>query len=872
MKLYTWKDVQRKLFMNCILWENINVEIMVYSDNLEIIVKDAETEKLIKDILKTIFSEKYDKDKDIILLDLAGKRMDVLFEFDEDVEYKEKASIPLFRYVLYQQDAYYSELIGKELSGVPVLSFQSYKGGVGRTLSLLAFARAWSSFSDFEREQKLLIVDADIEAPGITWLMTEESTTLFSYLDLLELIQQSVSKEECIATSVEMLSKQLFRIETEKGSVEHFVLPVYRYLEQLLDMYASPESLATSYNKKYVLAEVLSEIGKRLGADMVLVDLRAGLSDFSAPLLFDPRVKKYLVTSTSKQSVMGTEILLEQLCKGLPMNDNSIIPEIFLTMIPQNIDVQNIISKLTGIYEENIDDEHKSILDNLVTKLPFASELIHLESMEQIMKALKERDFYNNILQLVKNTYLEPEKVMESSQRNEAIAKIHEFANRQITAEGNGTLKILMTTSLSNLIKKFQTEIPNAVIIGAKGSGKTFLYREMLRNICWETFMQEQYEKKINEKAQKTITIVVPLLASGNVNGFSEIMDQAIKEANRVLEINMSKGAFLDNQGTIFRFLEKKHTRTEWKQFWMNLLLKTLGKEEESLEKLDNALKKRNRRMVFLVDGLEEIFVEVSSEDSEKAAVITLCMEVISELKLKYSNIGLLVFIRKDMVRDAIMVNYEQFYSQYSSLELKWSSTEALRLVVWLVNQAIPGFYQERVSIENASKEMIENALCKFWGNKLGSPKSNEANSSRWILAALSDFNGQIQARDIIRFLIKATENTGTDIYGDRYLMPKEIKKAVSECSEDKIDEIKQEIKRLTPIFDKLENASEEQKKLPFSRDTFNLPQEEEKLLIQEGYLKIEKDKYYLPEIIRHALKFKYEKGARPKVLALLLK
>ena len=46
----------------------------------------------------------------------------------------------------------------------------------------------------------------------------------------------------------------------------------------------------------------------------------------------------------------------------------------------------------------------------------------------------------------------------------------------------------------------------------------------------------------------------------------------------------------------------------------------------------------------------------------------------------------------------------------------------------------------------------------------------------------------------------------------------------------------------------------------------------EEKVMKQEGYLRIENDKYYLPEIIRHALNFKYERGARPKVLSLLLK
>ena len=108
------------------------------------------------------------------------------------------------------------------------------------------------------------------------------------------------------------VSELIVKIETEKGRAEHIVLPTYRYVEQLLDMYASPESLAVSYNKKYILAEVLSKLGEKVNADLVLIDLRAGLSEFSAPLLFDPRVKKYLVTSTSYQSIKGTGILLQQ--------------------------------------------------------------------------------------------------------------------------------------------------------------------------------------------------------------------------------------------------------------------------------------------------------------------------------------------------------------------------------------------------------------------------------------------------------------------------------------------------------------------------------------------------------------------------------
>ena len=42
--------------------------------------------------------------------------------------------------------------------------------------------------------------------------------------------------------------------------------------------------------------------------------------------------------------------------------------------------------------------------------------------------------------------------------------------------------------------------------------------------------------------------------------------------------------------------------------------------------------------------------------------------------------------------------------------------------------------------------------------------------------------------------------------------------------------------------------------------------------MIKQGYLKIYKEQYYIPEIIRHHFGFRYQTGARPKVLALLLK
>ncbi len=875
MTLYTWKDIERELLLNKDKWKGVISDTEIYTDEVIIYLKKGQAEDDAKKILREIFEKKYDYGK--ILLDLSDKYLSVSFEIDEDVE-SNNVVTPLFRNVLYQKTAYFNDLIEKELPGVPVLAFHSYKGGVGRTLSLLAFVKAWSELNNLENPQKLLIIDADIEAPGITWLTMKQEEAAFSFLDLLEVTQETDNADEIIELIADKVSELTVKIETERGRAEHIVLPTYRYVEQLLDIYASPESLAISYNKKYILAEVFSKLGEKLNAGLVLIDLRAGLSEFSAPLLFDPRVKKYLVTSTSYQSVKGTGILLQQLGKGLPLNENSKIPEVLLTMVQNGMNTAEIISELVAVYHPDITEGDNSIMDDIVTELPFASELVHLETLSKIMANLSGRDFYKNILDIVKNSYMISKKtknVILKMSRNDVINNIHEFASNQITAEGNGTLEVLMTESIQNLIRKYKNNIPNTVIMGAKGSGKTFLYREILRNQYWEKFVEHMSK---NEPASRDLSggkyiLTVPLLASGNAGGFPEVIKNAIAEYNQyTAKGKISNTVYVDSKDMLLEHIRKDHDTLEWKEIWKNVILNAFNNLYQSLEEIEKDLQNKNVKIVFLLDGLEEIFEHTISSENEKNAIRALCRDLVDEMKIAYHHVGLMIFLRKDMARDSLTINYEQFYSLYRTVELQWSNTEALRLAAWLTSQAVPDFYRENIPIETAPGEIIEQTLNRLWGVKLGKPTSNEANSSRWILAALSDFNGQLQARDIIRFLEKATNHIGKAVYEDRYLMPAEIRKAVSECSNDKIGEIRDEIKALGPIFDKLEHASEEKKVLPFTADTFNLTQAEEKVMKQEGYLKIDNDRYYLPEIIRHALKFKYEKGARPKVLSLLLK
>ena len=125
------------------------------------------------------------------------------------------------------------------------------------------------------------------------------------------------------------------------------------------------------------------------------------------------------------------------------------------------------------------------------------------------------------------------------------------------------------------------------------------------------------------------------------------------------------------------------------------VILCAFDKTYQSLAELEEELRYKHIKIVFLIDGLEEIFEHTISSENEKNAIRALCRDLVDEVKIAYHNVGLMIFLRKDMARDSLTINYEQFYSLYRDVELQWSNTEALRLAAWLTSQAVPDFIGE---------------------------------------------------------------------------------------------------------------------------------------------------------------------------------
>lgn len=869
MKFYSWKDIERFCMQKRDSWAATYDNIEVYPSVITAQRKRGASQTL-SEVFGELFPLNYVAESEAIQLDIGDIHIPLCEEESEWPYHREV--LPLFKDALYHKSSYRTTVL-PELP-CPVIAFHSYKGGVGRTLSLLAFAKAWSTVFDASGRQKLLIVDSDIEAPGLTWIQENPREDAFSYLDLLSIIQDNIDVAKMVDLSCSKIGSSTLPIETPRQTIEHLFLPTYRYDEQLLDLYANPSTIVNGHNKEYILAEVLSKIGAVMGAAAVLVDLRAGLSEFSSTLLLDPRVKKYLITSTSKQSVDGTAIVLDFLMKGLEIKEDTILPEVFLSMVPDTIpesEKNEIYSKLLGMYENRHSEGSEDYTDNVFTELPFASELIHLTSLSQILDNLNGRDLLFRIEDLIRNNYQgNPAKEVlahDVSSREKRLQKIRQTASAQLTAESNSEFELLMTAPLKYLKQQYRDTLPTTVIMGAKGAGKTFLYRKFVEAGNWKSFIRSLTTETLSSEEEGYF---LPVFATRNVKEMLDTLTACTRRINNeITSADVEKDVFITNSHK----LENRKSVDDWFSFWEALLVSSFNPKLKTFAQMNEMLEKENKKIVILIDGLEETLRNVSKSEDEKKAVRVLCQDIVTVLKSRHPRIGIIVFLRRDMAQDAITVNFAQFRKANEQAELKWSSSDALRLAVWLVSQADKDFYDADISIDVASQEIIDRYLIQLWGMKLGKPSSNEAYSSRWILAALSDFNGQLQARDIIRFLQYAAVPTTKKVpYDDRLLMPADIKDAVQKCSTDKMDEIKDEYATLKPIFEKLSTLPEEQKTLPLKHSEARLSISEEKSMEQEGYLKREGEVYYLPEIVRHALGFRYEKGARPRVLSLLLK
>ncbi|MDJ0515212.1 MAG: hypothetical protein QNJ74_02805 [Trichodesmium sp. MO_231.B1] len=604
----------------------------------------------------------------------------------------------------------------------------------------------------------------------------------------------------------------------------------------------------------------------------MIIDLRSGLSELATGLILDPRVYRVFVTTLSEQSVAGTKQILELIVdRAISNAEENPLPALIFTKIPKNQELIDVAVTPILRVVETLQPFLKEDREPVTILTGFADNLLVLpQSWKDVRNLLQQSGIVEKMRTILEWLPINDTQPIEEKNLTSKRKSLEEKAEQLVYAERSSEISdFFITTPLRHLASDYKNSIPITVIVGAKGSGKTYTFLQIVRRENWGNFAKDADATEVNSKA-----LIAPILESRNLD--SDARNLVTETRNKTLDV---LGFDRPQNTASVRDLILDNCKTqlhegEWRKIWLDIMAWVIGFEPQNKgagQNLTEYLTQKDQQVVFVIDGLEDLFQNFANDENQQTALRALLQEVPLWLEQQPGRpLGILIFIRRDMVVAAIHQNAAQMMNRYQPYALKWSREEALRLVAWVIGNFKIIKMVEKDKLQDMDEEELAIELVTLWGKKLGTDRSKEPRSAKWVLDALSDFNLQIQSRDLVRLLFLAASNSMNDTkFQDRLLIPKGIRDALTQCSSEKIKEISQENTVLKNIFTKLKNLPKDLKKTPFTRKKIEqLSSKELEILEDNGVIIREGDNYHVAEIFLSGLDFTQFSG-RTKIMYL---
>ncbi|MGN0483407.1 MAG: KGGVGR-motif variant AAA ATPase, partial [Lachnospiraceae bacterium] len=189
-----------------------------------------------------------------------------------------------------------------------VITFYSFKGGMGRTTALAAVALALA-----QQGKNVLAIDTDIEAPGLASLFFDDGDIQEGTVDYL--LEAAVSGKNPV-NMMNMIHQVTDQTLMENISGNIFIIPAgavdSRYLQKLarIDYQdAVPNNMKTLISR--MTKDAVQTIGSVSSVDYILFDSRAGFHDMGGVVTAQIPHGVILFGKNSRQSWQGLELVLK---------------------------------------------------------------------------------------------------------------------------------------------------------------------------------------------------------------------------------------------------------------------------------------------------------------------------------------------------------------------------------------------------------------------------------------------------------------------------------------------------------------------------------------------------------------------------------
>ncbi len=879
--LMTWLDVERRfheMTRGVDEFRDSIATINCYADGAEISLVNDDSETELHSWLSKGFGNFLDEKENIITLSIDKVQYPIEL-ISPEIKPKQPVRYPLWHDLAFVATKTKNGFIPPNPfpENLHISAFHSFKGGVGRTTALMTHLVAYLEQTK-KRKTKVLLIDADLEAPGITYWLDVANRPSISFVRFLEAVHYPPSS---VAASIQYCAAELHKSSvTLNGNHEVFVLPACVNPEQpieLLDTPVLPEHLARNTKNPWCVGDAISQLATELNVELVLIDLRAGLSELASPLLFDPRIERVIVSTIAPQSINGVVLVLEKmaLLRSLIDDNPAAVPTVILSLLTpalqESTDYSTAIQRLNTAFPSDEIEFIDAAFDPSLMCIRDFKQAIELTGRSPLFNQIKD---WTSIV-LPKNSISEKAEgniLQKKSERAEEAKRLELACEKYVFAENGESENLLITEPLKNLAKHYEKTIPITISIGAKGAGKTFNFLQLCQGKTWEDFLEKLGVEGVDEKE----TLIFPFLSSKYLNVPGKDVVRSCRD-NCFQKLGLThEFSETEVHDRIDRAVSQ--TDTNWVEFWTTELLNAFKVTGQHLKDLNQFLMAKNIHLVILIDGLEDQFRTLAENPEQKKALETLLRLPDRIEEIRESHLGLIEFVRSDYVRTVIQQNVGQFEARYKPFALEWTAESFLRLAYWICAETGLSWADKKDAETLSSSELLIK-LENLWGQKLGSIKSKEAFAARWVFTVLCDLNGRLQARDLMRFLFYAARYSQSDrvpTWEDRVLLPTAIRSVVGkECSDKKVYEAESEIEVLRQWIAELAKIKIE-KSVPFDAQEMGLKPEWLKALQELGVIfedrekNTEEKRFYLPESYRNGLGFTLSSVGRPRVLALI--
>ena len=618
-----------------------------------------------------------------------------------------------------------NNLSNNNLSSCPVVTFYSYKGGMGRTTSLCSYALN----AALNEKKKVVIIDCDFEAPGYLnffrlandlRILSGQTNGVVEYF-----LDRDFSKSQSlnIDNYYIRLNKDSYPNYSNQKDLEGldniYIFPAGNLSENFINTGENEETthrdhylqglarldLSSQYKIINGFKNLLKEIDTKINPDLILIDSRTGFNDIfgATALVFSKAI--VALFGSSKQTEPGLYFLLNKFYQTFYSNDNSNNVKLVLvnSILPEEKSLSEIFYNRFGAKVRDYLDE---LQNNQVIEdkyLPIMSPLRRnslLEAIGLMEENEEEKSNYDdNYIKFVKNKEFEDYKVLFDhidsivfpAQQDPVGALESKDIRDSILRELNKALPSPYAEDTEIKPEQFfyrrcMDELfdKNKFIVqGFKGTGKTYLYKAL---------KEERYVEILKKRAG---------LPSDEQIKFIDIISETGtgRFSNKFFDMDTLRGFEIKEEDSYYKFFWVVYTwnsvmldASEKLNYSSKLTDKVKAIEpdtatatrfhnlinqpeqysliEEDLKNLDSFLEERNIKLFVLYDQLDTL-VKVSPERWKK--IVSPLVEYWWS-SARFQNIFAKVFIRTDLIPQISGTNTQRLKDRITKIE--WSKEE----------------------------------------------------------------------------------------------------------------------------------------------------------------------------------------------------